>query len=352
MSTRLERFLSGIGGGVAIVHKPENMRYLSGFLGEGALVVSESKSAIITDFRYVEAAQRQSPGWEILSVGGDITQNKLIADCVRQAGGTALWEEDYLTIQEGRELARLLGGQEPKSLNGLPERLRIIKDEQEIAAMQRAAAITDDAFTHLLTWLKPGVTERQAALELFVYMLGHGAQDLSFSTIAASGENASLPHAIPSDRVIREGDVVTFDFGCKVDDYCSDFTRTVAIGKIDPKLQEIYQIVLEANLRALDALHAGKTGREMDSVARDIIAKAGYGDCFGHSLGHGVGRLIHEEPRLSQRSDTVLEPGMAVTIEPGIYLPGLGGVRIEDLCVVEQDGHRNLCRSSKELITL
>ncbi len=351
-STRLDRFRQELAGRSAIVLKPENIFYLSGFLGEGALVVTDKRSVIVTDFRYVEAGEKQSPDWEILSIGGGKTQNSLIADCVLEAGAPVLWEEDFLTIEEGRNLGALLKQVEVLPMNGLPEKLRIIKDAQEVAAMQKAAAITDDAFSYLLTVLKPGMTEKQAALELYVYMLGHGAEGLSFSTIAASGENASLPHAIPSDRVIREGDVVTFDFGCKVEGYCSDFTRTVAMGRIDQKLSEIYDIVLEANLAALEGLRAGKTGREMDSIARDIIAKAGYGECFGHSLGHGVGVLIHEEPRLSQRSDTVLKSGMAVTIEPGIYLPGLGGVRIEDLTIVQDGGHQNLCRSEKKLITL
>ena len=341
MSTRIQRFRAELGGRTAIVHKPENMRYLSGFLGEGAVVVTEKRNIIVTDFRYVEAAQRQSPGWEILSTGGGLTQNKIIADSVVEAAAPALWEEDMLTIQEGRDLKKLMPKAELLPMNGLPEKLRIIKDEDEIAAMQKAESITDDAFSYLLTVLKTGMTEKQAALELYNYMLSHGAEGLSFSTIAASGENASLPHAIPSDRVIRTGDVVTFDFGC-----------TVAMGPISEKLHEIYDIVLEANLTALDALRPGRTGREMDSVARDLIAKAGYGDCFGHGLGHGVGRLIHEAPRLSQSCETVLEPGMAVTIEPGIYLPGIGGVRIEDLCIVTENGQKTLSHSEKKLITL
>lgn len=351
MQSRLTRFRQELSGCTAIIHKPENMRYLSGFLGEGALLIGQDVNMIVTDFRYTEAAATQAPGWEIVMSSNELPQNQILAERANKIGKPIFWEEDFLTIREGKELGAKL---DPamKPLEGLVEALRIVKDDDEIATMAKASAITDAAFAEILTKLKPGLTEKQVALMLYNAQIERGASDLSFSTIVASGENASLPHAIPTDRVIQRGDVVTMDFGCKVNGYCSDFTRTVAIGEISPKLKEIYKIVLDANLMALDGLKPGKTGVAVDKIARDYIAKHGYGEYFGHGLGHGVGLMIHEAPRLSPVGKTVLEPGMAVTVEPGIYLPGIGGVRIEDLCIVTEKGYRNLCASPKELITL
>jgi len=224
-----------------------------------------------------------------------------------------------------------------------------VKDEEELKAIQHACDITCEAFEYICTYIKPGMTERQVQLALDYKMLELGAQDMAFSTIVASGENGSLPHAVPGDRVIKSGDLVTMDFGAKVDGYCSDMTRTVAVGEPSDKLREIYGIVLRAQEAAQAALAPGKNCADMDKIARDIIAEAGYGECFGHSLGHGVGIDIHEEPRLSSRSTDVLAPGHIVTVEPGIYVPGLGGVRIENTCVITDDGYKALCSASKEL---
>ena len=190
------------------------------------------------------------------------------------------------------------------------------------------------------------------AIRLDFLQLELGAQCNSFDTICASGENGSLPHAIPGERKVRKGDLITFDFGCKVGGYCSDMTRTVVLGKANDKQKEIYNVVLEAQLAGLAAVKAGKTGKEVDKVARDIIAKAGYGEYFGHSLGHSVGLFIHEKPGLAPSDETVLQAGMIETVEPGIYVPGFGGVRIEDMFLVTEDGCRNLASSPKELIEL
>ena len=200
--------------------------------------------------------------------------------------------------------------------------------------------------------MKPGMTELEAAAELEYLMKQEGAEDLSFNTIVASGLNSSMPHAIPGTKQFEKGDFITFDFGCKYKGYCSDMTRTVVLGKASDKQKEIYNVVLKAQLAGLDALKAGKSGASVDKVARDIIADAGYGEYFGHGLGHSVGLFIHENPRLSPSDDTILKENMIETVEPGIYVPGLGGVRIEDMVVVTKEGHINLAHSPKELIEL
>ena len=230
--------------------------------------------------------------------------------------------------------------------------LRCIKTEEELAYLAKAEEIGDRAFAKLLPLLKPGMTELEAAAELEYLMKKEGAEDLGFNTIVASGLNSSMPHAIPGEKKLEAGDFITFDFGCKYKGYCSDMTRTVVLGKASEKQKEIYGVVLKAQLAALDALKAGVSGSSVDKVARDIITEAGYGDCFGHGLGHSVGLFIHENPRLSPSDDTILQAGMIETVEPGIYVPGFGGVRIEDMVIVTEEGHINLALSPKELIEI
>ena len=210
----------------------------------------------------------------------------------------------------------------------------------------------DEAFSYILNELKPGVTELQIAAKLEYFMRSHGAEGTSFDTIVASGYHSAMPHAVPTEKPLENGDFVTMDFGCRYQGYCSDMTRTVVIGKADPRQKEIYQIVLEAQQAALEGLRPGMTGTEGDRLARDVIEKAGYGEYFGHGLGHSVGLEIHEKPALSTRDETVLLPGMIETVEPGIYIPGFGGVRIEDMVVLTETGIRNLTTSPKELIEL
>jgi len=250
------------------------------------------------------------------------------------------------------DLQKAMPGMSFAPLSGLVEDLREVKDEEEIELLHTAQNITADAFDDILKILRPGMTELDVSRELYLAMEKHGGRGQSFPSIVASGENGSLPHAIPGNRVLQKGDMVTLDFGAMYKGYCGDFTRTVALGDPGQKLKDIYAIVLEAQLAACDALMAGKTGQQVDAVARDIIAKAGYGDNFGHGLGHGIGRLCHEKPRLSKAWKGVLKENVVVSVEPGIYVPGLGGVRIEDICVVKNGGNINLTRSPKELIIL
>ena len=262
------------------------------------------------------------------------------------------FEDRYLLFSEYQALQEACGGRLKVELGDSLDLLRSVKTEREIECLAKAESIGDLAFSHMLTVLKPGVTELEAAAELEYFMKTHGAEDISFETIVASGVNSSMPHAMPSHKKIEAGDFVTMDFGCKYNGYCSDMTRTVVVGRADEKQKEIYRIVLEAQLAGLEAVRSGARGCDVDKVSRDIITKAGYGDCFGHGLGHSVGLYIHEEPRLSRLCETVLEPNMIQTVEPGIYLPGFGGVRIEDMVVVTEGACRNLARSEKNLIEL
>jgi len=229
---------------------------------------------------------------------------------------------------------------------------RMIKDETELQTIAKAEAIGDAAFTHILDYVKPGVTEADIALEIEFFMKRQGASKLSFDTIVASGPNSSMPHAQVTNRKLQMGDFVTMDFGCVYQGYCSDMTRTVAIGEPTEEMRKVYQIVFDANIRAMEAIREGVKCNEIDAVARDYIKSQGYGDYFGHGLGHGVGLDIHEEPRFSPKCDVITKENMVITDEPGIYLPGRFGVRIEDLVVVKKDGYEKLSHSDKQLIVL
>ena len=233
------------------------------------------------------------------------------------------------------------------------DNLRMVKTEEEIELIAKAEAIGDEAFNHIINYVEVGMTEKQVALELEYVMKSLGADGLSFDTIVASGTNSSMPHAVPTDKVIEDGDFLTLDFGCIYNGYCSDMTRTVHMGdEMTEKQLQVYTVVLNAQKEALKAIKPGMVCSHIDKIARDYIEAAGYGDFFGHGLGHGVGLYIHEEPRFSRKCDVILEPGMVLSVEPGIYLPGEFGVRIEDLVVVTEEGYRNLAQSPKVLILM
>ena len=232
------------------------------------------------------------------------------------------------------------------------EQLRMVKDDTELAIMREAALLADQTFNHITALLKPGMKERDIALEIEFYMRHHGATSSSFETIVASGERSALPHGVASDRILQYGEYVKLDFGAFYQGYCSDITRTVMLGKPTERHREIYQIVLEAQLTTLEQIRPGMSGREADAIARNIITKHGYGDLFGHGTGHGLGMEIHESPRLSLTGDTVLEPGMTVTVEPGIYIAGFGGVRIEDDVVITSTGVDILTHATKDFIVI
>ncbi|NMA83818.1 MAG: aminopeptidase P family protein [Epulopiscium sp.] len=336
-----------------LVQQAANRRYMSLFTGSSAsLYISHQQQVLLTDFRYVEQATKQSPNYKIIDhtkKGLYVTLNELIMEDQAKSLG---FEADAITYHQYEEYNKHVKIEEMIPIQNVIETLRMVKSEDEIKSIQQAAKIADQAFTHILSVLKAGVTEKDMALELEFFMKKQGAQNLSFDTIVASGVRSSLPHGVPTHKIIEEGDFVTFDFGCIYDGYCSDMTRTVVIGKASDKQKEIYNTVLAAQEQGLASIRPEITGKEVDQVARDLITAAGYGAYFGHGLGHGVGLEIHEEPRLSLTGEKVLKTGMVVTVEPGIYIPDFGGVRIEDLVVVTEDGIENLTSSPKSLIEL
>lgn len=335
-----------------LITKRENYMYMSGFTGTSAVVyISMQRAVLLTDFRYVEQATSQSPGFEIIQYSGSHFDelNRLIeSDSTRRLS----FEDSYMTYHDYSEYSAKLNVNELVPLGREIEELRAIKDESEIQRIKDAVDVADQAFSHILQFIKPGVTEIELASELEHQMRRLGATGPSFETIIASGKRASMPHGVASAKEIVSGDVITMDFGALYQGYCSDITRTVFLGKPDEELERIYKIVLQANLKGLEAVRGGISGRDVDAVVRAFIAEAGYDGKFGHGLGHGVGLEIHEDPTLSMRGDQVLQEQMIVTVEPGIYIPGLGGVRIEDMLVVNNDGATVLTRSKKELIII
>ncbi|THF75920.1 M24 family metallopeptidase [Cohnella fermenti] len=350
--SRARAALGELGGDAILVTNAFNRRYLTGFTGSaGVVLISAEHAALVTDFRYREQAPQQAKGFEIAEHGPGLYGD--VAALLAKWGVAKLLIEEndlnhatFLSIQEKLKPIELVLS------NGIIEKQRVVKDEAEIAVIQEAADLADRAFGHILGYIKPGVTEESVALELEFFMRKEGASGTSFETIVASGERSSLPHGKASDKIIGSGEFVTLDFGAYYKGYCSDITRTVVVGQPTDRHREIYAIVLEAQLHALANLRPGMTGHEGDALTRDIITRYGYGEYFGHSTGHGIGLEVHEGPRLARNSDTILTPGMIVTVEPGIYLPGFGGVRIEDDVVVTDDGIKILTRSPKELIVL
>ncbi|MHC1785961.1 MAG: M24 family metallopeptidase [Christensenellales bacterium] len=345
---------AGLGQGEAIlIHKPANAFYLSGFTGEGLLVIGRDLRAIVTDFRYVEQAQRQSPGWQVHSISPQVDHVRLAAALLPGSAVSSLrYEDDFVTVKAFEALREAFAGRGFTSLARLPEKLRTCKDENELLLIGKACAISCQAFDYILGEIAPGMSEREIQLALDFKMLMLGADGLAFQSIVASGPNGSLPHAVPGDRRIQKGDMITLDFGAKYQGYCADMTRTLAVGEPGDKLRHIYATVLEAQTICEDALAPGKDCQAIDRIARDIIAREGYGAYFGHGLGHAVGIDIHEEPRLSQTASATLAPGMVMTVEPGIYVPGLGGVRIENSCCITQEGALSFVTAPRDLIIL
>lgn len=339
-----------------VITDPFNMRYVSGFRGgEGVLYISGTQKVLITDSRYTEQAENESD-FTVVEENREHPRTTILRECMEKEekteGFRMGYEDQSLLCSQFDKMRADLDVTEWVPMKGDVDALRQIKSEEELAYLAKAEEIGDKAFEKILTILKPGMTELEVAAELEYQMKKEGAENLSFSTIVASGLNSSMPHAIPGEKKLEEGDFVTMDFGCTYKGYCSDMTRTVVLGKASEKQKEIYNTVLKAQLAALDTIKAGVTGKSVDQVARDIIAEAGYGDCFGHGLGHSVGLFIHEEPRLSPNGETVLEEGMIETVEPGIYVPGFGGVRIEDMVAVTKEGCVNFTHSPKELIEI
>lgn len=334
-----------------LIDSPENRYYLTGFTGTAGRVLFTGKGAyFITDFRYVEQAKKQTEGYEIVELSSNFEKglNELLKkDGVKRLGfeSKAISHEQFLKYNEVLEV-------ELQKTTDLIEGLRVIKGPEEIEKIKKAVEITDAAFAHILGIIKPGVTEREIALELEFFQKRMGGEKNAFDFIVASGQRSSLPHGVASDKVIEKGDFVTLDFGVFYQGYCSDLTRTVVVGEPDEKQKEIYGLVLKAQLAVIERVKAGMSCKEVDEIARGIIGEAGYRENFGHGLGHGIGLEIHEAPRVSFTSETILQPGMVVTNEPGIYIPGWGGVRIEDDLLITEEGCEVLNKAPKELIIL
>lgn len=335
-----------------LISHPVNRRYLTGFTGSaGVVLITATEQLLLTDFRYVIQVQEQAPHMTLVQHQGAIYHT--VGEQCRKLGIKALsFEQDHLTFAEFLQLKEAVGDIKLQPTSGIVKELRMVKDADELAVMREAARIADQAFSKILSDIKPGVRENEISFKLEFYMRELGATSSSFDMIVASGKRSALPHGVASDKVLELGDLVTLDFGALYQGYASDITRTVMLGRPSEKQKEIYDIVLEACNRTIAALRPGMTGKEADAVARDYISAHGYGEFFGHSTGHGLGMEVHELPMLSSRGDMVLQPNMVVTVEPGIYLPEMGGVRIEDDVVITETGCEALNQSSKEWIVI
>lgn len=338
----------------ALIVSPENRFYFTNFASsDGFLLVSADRAVFITDGRYIEAAQKTVENCEVMLQSQTISQ---IKDVFFALGAKSVAvEAERMSLNEYAKFAQALEGVDivcDGELDKAIEEIRSIKNEVEVEKIIKAQRIAEAAFEHILTFIKEGVTEKEIALELDYYMLSHGADGLSFETIAVSGKNSSKPHGVPSDKKIEKGDFVTMDFGAVVEGYHSDMTRTVAVGFVTDEQKNIYETVLKAQAAAQAAASSGACCADVDKAARDVIEDAGYGEYFNHSTGHGVGVEIHEYPRLSKLCKATLSVGNVVTDEPGIYIPEKFGVRIEDMLLITENGCENLTRAPKELIIL
>ena len=334
-----------------LVTSPANLRYLTNFTGTaGVAFITQEQAYFITDFRYMEQANNQTQGLTILQHQGDIV-GEIIRLVESQQISVFGFEDAFLTVAEYSVFEEVIDA-ELAPASGLIESLREQKDDAEIAIIEKACAIADEGFQHVLKMIRPGMTEIEVANQLDLFMRSLGASGTSFETIVASGARSALPHGVASEKVIEQGDMVTLDFGCVYQGYVSDITRTFAIGDPGQELKDIYQIVLGAQQKVIDAAKAGVTGAQLDAIARDFITQAGYGEAFGHSTGHGIGMEIHEGPNISRSNEAELMIGNVITDEPGIYIAGLGGVRIEDDLLILAEGNRILTQSPKELIIL
>jgi Xaa-Pro aminopeptidase len=341
--TRLERLRKSLEQRL-LVTSPVNIRYLTGFASSNAalLVDPGGPTRLYTDFRYIEVARG------IDGVEPVLAKRSLTHDLATRLKGALAFEADVVSFSQAGVLGS--GGLELVPVTGAVEALRAVKDEDEIDAIRRASIAAERAFEALTAEAWIGRSERELAWRLRQLLHAHGVDHLAFESVVASGLNGSKPHAEPGDDLIESGMLVTVDWGASLEGYCSDCTRTLSTGGVSDGLREIYQLCLAAQLAAVEGIRPGMTGVEADRLARDVIERAGFGDSFGHGLGHGVGMVVHEAPRLSTESSDTLEVGQIVTIEPGIYVPGLGGVRIEDLAVVREGGLELVNAFPKDLI--
>ncbi len=359
MKTRIQRLLCKMQElelDAMLIDSRSNRRYMSGFSGSSAMLyITPKRQVLITDFRYLEQAAKECPDYQIIDQGS-IGLLRTALKCASEDGVKSIgFESSHVSY------ATYMGFAEHKAFNFVPtlkviEDFRKIKDHVELEKLAKAEHIGDLAFNHIIEFMKDnyrqGITETDVALEIERVMRKNGATGTSFDSIVATGAKSSLPHAQPGNETFKKGDFVVMDFGCIYEGYCSDMTRTVVIEEASPQHVAIYNTVLEAQHKALEAIRPGMKGKEVDEVAREVIAKAGFGDYFGHGLGHSVGLDIHENPRFSPLEEAIIEAGMCITVEPGIYIKDFGGVRIEDLVAVTETGILNFTHSPKELIVI
>lgn len=349
MYTKLDQLLEKTDG--IILTSPHNMRYFSGFSGgEGAALISRRERIVFTDSRYTESAQSEAENFSVIETNS--ASEKAFEYAVKNGFGTVMFEDEDMCAAEYEHIKARIGSISMLGCSAELKKLRMVKTETELAAMRRAEAVACRAFEYALNIIRVGLRETELAAEIEYYMRKNGGEGAAFETIAVSGVRTSLPHGVPTQKPIEKGDFVTMDFGCASDGYCSDMTRTVVIGKATAKQRRVYNAVKEAQQVGLETIRAGITGREADNAARSVIEEMGFGKYFRHSLGHGVGLFIHELPNLSPKSEIILEENMVVTCEPGIYIPEFGGVRIEDMVCVKNDGIENFTTATKELIEI
>ncbi len=347
---RLRQALSEQGLDALLITQPENRRYITGFTGSaGTAIVTAGEAVLLVDSRYTEQAGQQAPSFQVAQVSGRLEED-LVPYLARLGGARWGFEKAHLTVGQHERLQPIFAqaGIVLHGVENLVEALRAAKDEGEQALLRRAVQITDQAFARFCAWVRPGVSEREAAWEIEKAVHDLGGDGLAFPTIVGSGPNGAMAHHESGERLLQAGEPIVVDMGAVYQGYCADMTRTVCLGQPDERFWEIYHLVRQAQERAEAGMRAGATGVEVDRLARQVIAAAGYGDNFGHGLGHGVGLAVHEPLRLSTLSEDVLPVGATVTVEPGIYLPGWGGVRIEDIVLVHEDHAEILTGSSKE----
>lgn len=335
-----------------LISSPENRRYMSGFSGSaGYLLITENDAILATDFRYIEQAGQQAPGFRVerTTTGLDWFPGFTSELKAKRIGFEAqdMTVATHTAFNKAASEAEGTNHPELVATSGIVDKLRAYKNKDEIDLLIKAVQISDEALDEVSAAIEPGMTEAQVAWELEKAMRERGAEDIAFDTIVGAGPNGALPHHRADDTVIKEGDAVVIDMGARYMGYNSDLTRTIFVGEPDEKFRKVYNTVLEAQLTAEEKVRAGMTGGEIDAISREIISEAGYGDNFGHSLGHGIGLAVHEYPRVGPKADDELVDGMVFTIEPGIYLSGWGGVRIEDIVVMENGRARVLSNARK-----
>jgi Xaa-Pro aminopeptidase len=353
---QLRETMSRLGVDAFLISQPESRRYLSGFTGQdhppmdsaGYLFITQSESVLLTDSRTAEQAENEAPYFEVRRIEDKLS--KALATFVPGMGLARIaFEGNHLPFRLYEDVKSAVGNATPVPTYDVVDHLRAIKGPAELEAIRDAVVMADAAFMHFLGQVTPGMSEKDAAWVIESFLRKSGSEGVAFDPIVASGPNASMPHHVPGNRPLQSGEPIIVDWGARVRGYCSDITRTISLGEPDEQFRRLYSVVLGAQAKAEDRIRSGMIGSKGDALARKVIADAGLGEAFGHSLGHGVGLAIHENPRLGRTSQDVLEDGMVFSIEPGVYLPGWGGIRIEDLVTLRGGKPIVLSRSPKQL---